>query len=121
MDGELDGLLRHRVRGLLDAAEGRSAQLVKQAEREACGVRRRAAADALEAISRAQADLAELQRDLAAMAAGIERGLGEPARNTGAPVPHTERQRTDSDRHRFTRASMRDRPVAALFAASDRG
>jgi hypothetical protein len=64
----------------------------------------------------AQADLAHLQRDLAAMAARVERGLGERGSDPRAPSP--DRRRTGPDRTRFTRASMRDRPVAALFDAS---
>ena len=107
MDAE--GLLRHRVRGIVLAAEGRAEHLLEEAGREALEVRREAALEALEAVAEVERELTlALQR----LSKTAERLAASPAAERDAPAEEPIRG------GRFTRASMRERPVAALFAAA---
>jgi hypothetical protein len=110
MDAE--GLLRHRVHGIIAAAEGRAEHLLAVAARDADEARREATVEALDAVAEAERELRVALRRLSATAARLARSLdGEP----------TQFPRDDPPRRpggRVSRASMRDRPVAALFAAA---
>jgi hypothetical protein len=108
MDAEGE-LLRHRVRGIIEAAEGRAAHLLANAHRDADEARRQAATEALGAVTAAEHELRSLLRRLSDTAARLEATLdGRSDRTPGSPHGHV----------RFARASMRERPVAALFRAA---
>ena len=115
MDGE--HLLRPRVRGIIAAAEGRADHLRADARRDAVETRRAAALEALETVTEVERELRMALRHLSATAERLAAALD--------PEPGEERRprlvdRAAERRHRagFVRASMRERPVAALFAAA---
>jgi hypothetical protein len=114
MDAE--GLLRHRVRGIVLAAEGRAEHLLEEAGREALEVRREAALEALEAVAEVERELTlALQR----LSKTAERLAASPGAERDAPAAERDAPAEEPIRRgRFTRASMRERPVAALFAAA---
>jgi hypothetical protein len=107
MDAE--DLLRHRVRGIIVAAEGRAEHLREDARRDAADVRREAALEALEAVAEAERELMRALHRLSRTAERLAASLGHE--DGCAPPPPPQRRG-------FSRASMRERPVAALFAAA---
>jgi hypothetical protein len=106
MDAE--GLLRHRVRGIVLAAEGRAEQLRAEGRRDALAARREAVLEALEAVAEVERELTVALGRLSKTAERLAATLGD------APAPGYEQRQS----RRFSRASMRERPVAALFAAA---
>jgi hypothetical protein len=131
MDAE--GLLRHRVRGIIAAAEGRAEHLLEGARRDALDVRHEAALEALDAVAEVERELRQALRRLSAMSARVVAALEADGESIGsgsaAPrmspergpeparqAPVSEQLATASDEGKtFVRASMRERPVAALF------
>jgi hypothetical protein len=117
---DAEGLLRHRVHGIIAAAEGRAEHLLAGAAREADEARREATLEALDAVADAERELRLALGRLSATAARLATSLdasacdGQPAGRPRLPRDDAPRRRTG----RFSRASMRDRPVAALFAAA---
>jgi hypothetical protein len=110
---EAEDLLRHRVRGIVAAAESRAEHLVSCAERDSLALRREAALELLATIADLERELATALRRLSATAAR----LGDPR----DPAPAEARGQVPPRQPRtFARASMRDRPVAALFGVSAR-
>ena len=122
MDAE--GILRHRVRGLIAAAEGRADHVLADARRDALDIRREAALEALEAVAEVERELQVALRQLSATAERLAAALDPGAERSGqlsgrrlVVAPESER----AHRSGFVRASMRERPVAALFAAAGEG
>jgi hypothetical protein len=109
MDAE--ALLRHRVRGIIAAAEGRAEHLLEQAGRDAVEARREAALEALEAVADVERELRRALERLSGTAERLASSL-RAERDTAVSEPGRHQSR------RFIRASMRERPVAALFAAA---
>jgi hypothetical protein len=141
MDAE--GLLRHRVRGIIAAAEGRAEHLLDGARRDALDARHDAALDALDAVAEVERELRLALERLTATSTRLRASLedGSASRESGEASPEDgaassealpppggttrERQRlvgeqlsTADGRKTFARASMRERPVAALFGAT---
>jgi hypothetical protein len=119
---EAEDLLRHRVRGIIAAAEGRAEQLLGDAERDAVEARREAALDTLDAVAEVEQALRLALRRLSATAARLATSLDVRPEDCEQPLRQPPPRQRDGDASRrpgrFIRASMRERPVAALFAAA---